>query len=371
MTPLAVPELAPLEVTSRLHRLRTRFADAGIDAVVITNLTNVRYLTGFTGSAAVLALTQDAALLTTDGRYRTQAAEQMAGAGTETTIELLIGGVDAQRDALGALLAEGVVGLEADSVTWAQATGWEERLGRSLVATSNLVEALREVKDAGEIARMAHAAAIADAALRSVIGELGSGLSEGAFAMLLDSAMRGFGAESSSFDTIVASGENSAKPHHHPGERIIKVGDPVVLDFGATFEGYRSDMTRTVVVGGPPTGELAQIFDIVATAQRAGAQAVRPGATTADVDATCRDLITSAGYGERFEHSTGHGIGLDIHEMPWVSSQGTATLETGVVVTVEPGVYVAGVGGVRIEDTLVVTHDGAEPLTRFTKDFVA
>jgi Xaa-Pro aminopeptidase len=152
---------------------------------------------------------------------------------------------------------------------------------------------------------------------------------------------------------------------------MIHRGDPVVLDFGATFEGYRSDMTRTVVVGGPPEGELAQIFDVVAAAQRAGAQAVRPGVNTADVDATCRDLITDAGYGERFEHSTGHGIGLDIHEMPWVSSQGTAILEPGVVVTVEPGVYVAGIGGVRIEDTLVVTPNGAEPLTRFTKDFVA
>ena len=371
MGPLAVPVLAPLEVASRLAKLRARFEGAGIDGLVISNLTNVRYLSGFTGSAAVLAITSDAALLTTDGRYRTQAAEQMAAAGTAGTIELEIGGVEAQRAALGSLLANGAVGLEADSVTWNQATGWEERLGRSLVATSNLVESLREVKDAGEIARMAHAAAIADAALESVIGQIGSGLSEEAFALALDSAMREFGAESSSFETIVASGENSAKPHHHPGSRVIVPGDPVVLDFGATFEGYRSDMTRTVVVGGPPEGELAQIFEVVAAAQRAGAHAVRPGTSIADVDATCRDLIGEAGYAERFEHSTGHGIGLDIHEMPWVSAQGTAILEPGVVVTVEPGVYVAGVGGVRIEDTLVVTDDGAEPLTRFTKDFVA
>ena len=331
MAPLRVPELAPLEVAARLPRLRQRFEAAEVDALVVTNLTNVRYLTGFTGSAAVLAITAEGALLTTDGRYRTQSAEQLTAAGMQGAIDLCIGGVDVQRDALGGLLATGVVGLEADSVTWAQATGWEERLGRSLVATSGVVEALRQVKDAGELARMGHAAAIADAALRDVLSNLGApGMTEEGFAHLLDSRIRELGAEGNSFETIVASGENSAKPHHHPGSREIRQGDPVVLDFGALFEGYCSDMTRTF-----------------------------------------RTLITDAGYGERFEHSTGHGIGLDVHEMPWVSTQGTAILEPGVVVTVEPGVYVAGIGGVRIEDTLVITTDGAEPLTKFTKDVAA
>ena len=372
MAPLRVPALAPLEVAPRLDRLRQHFAASEIDALVVTNLTNVRYLTGFTGSAAVLAVTADGALLTTDGRYRTQAAEQMAAAEVESAVELCIGGVEVQREALGALLARGTVGLEADSVTWNQATGWQERLGRSLVATTGVVEALREVKDPGEIARMIHAAAIADAALGEVLSQLGApGMTEEGFALLLDSRIRELGAAGNSFDTIVAAGENSAKPHHRPGPREIRHGDPVVLDFGAIFEGYCSDMTRTFVVGGEPTGELAEIWSVVAAANAAGEAALRPGVSTSAIDEICRNLITEAGYGERFEHSTGHGVGLDIHEIPWVSSQGTAILEPGVVVTVEPGVYVAGVGGVRIEDTLVITTDGAEPLTKFTKDVAA
>jgi Xaa-Pro aminopeptidase len=152
---------------------------------------------------------------------------------------------------------------------------------------------------------------------------------------------------------------------------VIAVGDPVVVDFGATFEGYRSDMTRTFVVGGEPQGALKDIFDLVSSSQAAGVAAVKPGASAASIDDVCRSIIANGGMAERFEHSTGHGVGLDIHELPWVSSQGTAILEAGAVVTVEPGVYVAGVGGVRIEDTLVVTPEGAEALTRFTKEVVA
>jgi Xaa-Pro aminopeptidase len=371
MAPLPVPTLAPLEFAGRLERLRSALGRAGVDSLVVTNLTNVRYLSGFAGSAAVLAVTPEHAVLTTDGRYRTQAAEQLAGAGVAEAIELVIGGVEAQREALAALLGRGDVGLEADSVTWTQATSWQERLGRELVATSGVVEELRQVKDAGELDRIRHAAAIADAALAGVLGELGSGLSEEAFGRLLDAAMFDLGAEGLSFETIVASGENSAKPHHHPGPRRIEHGDPVVVDFGAAFEGYRSDMTRTFVVGAEPTGELAEIFSVVARAQAAGTASVHPSMVAGEVDQVCRELIVEAGYGEQFEHSTGHGIGLDVHEPPWVASQGTAILEPGVVLTVEPGIYVAGIGGVRIEDTLVVTEVGAEPLTHFPKDPVA
>jgi len=376
MSTMPVPELTPLSVAPRLERLRARFAGSNIDGLLVTNLTNVRYLTGFAGSAGMLAVTSDRAILVTDGRYRTQSAEQMAAAGVSNTIDLAIGGGDAQRDELLRVLGSAErVGLEADSVTWAQAETWRDRLGRDLVASSGVVEGLREVKDAGEIDRMRHAAAIADAALREVLPALGatasSPLTEEAFALMLDSQMRRFGAESVAFETIVAAGENSAKPHHHPGSRVIAQGDPVVIDFGATFDGYRSDMTRTFVIGGEPEGQLAEIFATVAASQAAGVRAVQPGANAAAVDGVCRDLIHDAGYGDYFEHSTGHGVGLDIHEAPWVSSLGTAILEPGVVVTVEPGVYVAGVGGVRIEDTLVVTSDGAEALTKFTKDIAA
>ena len=376
MSALEPPALAALDVAGRLGRLRSRLVEQELDALLVTNLTNVRYLTGFTGSAGVVVVTPERVLLTTDGRYRTQSAEQLAAVGVDQQVELVVAGGDEQHAAITSLLeGAGRIGLEAGDVTWAQATAWGERLERELVATSGVVEALREVKDAGELDRMRHAARIADEALAEVVHLLAetdrSPITEEAFALALDGAIRRLGAESTSFETIVASGENSAKPHHHPGSRVIGVGEPVVLDFGATFEGYRSDMTRTLVVGGEPTGELAEIYDVVSRAQAAGARSVRPGAICSEIDAVCRDLITEAGYGERFEHSTGHGVGLDIHEAPWVAARGEAILEPGVVVTVEPGVYVAGVGGVRIEDTLVVTADGAEPLTRFTKDVVA
>jgi Xaa-Pro aminopeptidase len=371
--------LPDLEVASRLARLRATLPGAEVDAIVVTTLANVRYLTGFTGSAGVVVVTESDALLTTDGRYRTQSAEQLAAAGVADAVTIQIGDAQTQRDAVRALLtaAAARIGLEADNVTWSSQRRWQELLEEagSLVPTTGVVEALREVKDAGEIARMGRAAAIADAALVEVLplfGEAGTRtVTELEFALALDTAMRRGGAEDRAFDTIVAAGPNSAKPHHQPTSRPIRVGDAVVVDFGATFEGYRSDMTRTFCIGGEPTGELARVFAVVADSQAQGVAAVAPGAAARDVDQVCRDVIAQAGWAERFEHGTGHGVGLDIHESPTVSPLGTAILAPGVVVTVEPGVYLPGIGGVRIEDTLVVTEDGSRPLTTFTKDVAA
>jgi Xaa-Pro aminopeptidase len=373
-------DMPALEVATRLERLRETLADAEVDALVVTTLPNVRYLTGFTGSAGVVVVTEKGAVLTTDGRYRTQSAEQLARAAVDSLVTITIGDAQSQRDAVRAALADagaGRIGLEADNVTWSSQRRWAELLEDtgSLVPTTGVVEALRQVKDAGEIARMARAAAIADSALREVLplfGEAGRrSVTELEFALALDTAMRRGGAEDRAFDTIVAAGPNSAKPHHQPTERAIAPGDPVVVDFGATFEGYRSDMTRTFCIGGEPEGELARIFAVVTESQAKGVAAVGPGAAARDVDQVCRDVIAEAGWAERFEHGTGHGVGLDIHEAPTVSPLGTAILAPGVVVTVEPGVYLPGVGGVRIEDTLVVTEDGSRPLTTFTKDVAA
>ncbi len=337
---------------------------------MVTTLPNIRYLTGFSGSAGVLTVSRQRALLTTDGRYRTQSAEQLEGAGAAAQVEIEIGPVAAQRKAaLDVLTLQARIGLEADNITWSGQRVWADLVDHDhLVPTSNAVEALRERKDAAEIARMERAAAIADAALFEVLPLMSQGVTEEHFALELDTAMRRGGAESTAFDTIVAAGENSAKPHHHPGGRRIAQGDPVVVDFGATFEGYRSDMTRTFCVDRDPEGELARIFEVVQTSQAAGAQAVRPGISAKEVDDVCRQIISEAGWADRFEHGTGHGVGLDIHEAPTVSQLGTAILAPGFVVTVEPGVYVPGHGGVRVEDTLVVTEDGARPLTQFTKD---
>ena len=398
--PYAAPatQLPPITVTGRLDRLRAAFDEHEVDALIVTTLANIRYLTGFSGSAGILTVTRDRALLTTDGRYRTQSAEQLEKAGAAAQVDIVIGPAAEQRKAAqGLLTSHARIGLEADSVTWSAQRSWAELLtGASasadssadadgsasadidavpatpatslLVPTTNAVEALRERKDAAEIARMERAAAIADAALFEVLPLMTQGVTEEHFALELDTAMRRGGAESTAFDTIVAAGENSAKPHHHPGPRRINVGDPVVVDFGATFEGYRSDMTRTFCVGVDPEGELARIFEVVRTSQAAGAAAVRPGISAKEVDDVCRAVIAEAGWADRFEHGTGHGVGLDIHEAPTVSQLGTAILAPGFVVTVEPGVYVPGHGGVRVEDTLVVTEDGARPLTRFTKD---
>ncbi len=364
LQPLA--PLAPMSVAGRLAALRARFD--GIDALVVTTLPNVRYLTGFTGSAGILVVTPDAALLTTDGRYRTQSAEQVAEA--EAEVDIAIGGVADQRARAHDFLARAArVGLEADNISWAGQRIWADLLGGAeLVPTSNAVEALREVKDAAEIARMQRAAAIADAALYEVLPLLSDNITEEHFALELDTAMRRGGAESTAFETIVAAGENSAKPHHRPGSRPVRQGDAVVVDFGATYEGYRSDMTRTFCVDAEPQGDMARVFEIVARSQAAGAAAVRPGIAAKEIDDICRDIISEAGWADRFEHGTGHGVGLDIHEAPTVSQLGTAILAPGFVVTVEPGVYLPGQGGVRVEDTLVVTEDGARALTNFTKD---
>ena len=367
----ATAPLPPIVVTGRLDRLRAAFDEHEVDALIVTTLPNVRYLTGFSGSAAVLVVTKDLSVLTTDGRYRTQSAEQLQAAGAPE-VEISIGTGVEQREAVRAALGSAGaarIGLEAGNVTWSGQRAWADVLsGDKLVPTANAVEALRERKDAAELARMERAAAIADAALFEVLPLMSQGITEEHFALELDTAMRRGGAEGTAFDTIVAAGENSAKPHHHPGSRRIKGGDPVVVDFGAMFEGYRSDMTRTFCVDAEPEGELARIFSVVRTSQAAGAAAVRPGIAAKDVDDVCRQIIADAGWAERFEHGTGHGVGLDIHEAPTVSQLGTAILAPGFVVTVEPGVYVPGHGGVRVEDTLVVTEDGARPLTHFTKD---
>jgi Xaa-Pro aminopeptidase len=362
----------PLEVSGRIDRLRLCLEETGADAMLVTNLVNVRYLTGFTGSAAELLVGPQDALLVTDGRYRTQAAEQLAAAGVDGAVELSIGRVQAQREAVAAASRSwGVqrVALEAENVTWGAKRRIADLLSPAeLVATDGVVERLRIAKDPGEVDRIRRAAAIADAALSEVLEMLGTGRTEAEVALALDTAMRRLGAEDRAFDTIVASGPNAAKPHARPSQRPIRVGDPVVIDFGAVCDGYRSDMTRTFCVGGEPKGDLARVFEVVGEAQAAGVAAVRAGVGAADVDRACRDIVAAAGWASAFEHGTGHGVGLDIHEAPAVAEGSTAILAPGFVVTVEPGVYLPGVGGVRIEDTVVVTQDGCTPLTAFSKE---
>lgn len=361
-------ELPPMDTASRADALRKAMQAAEVDVVLVTELANVRYLTGFTGSAGRLVVTPDVLTFVTDGRYGQQSEAQLADAGVKATIE--VSGGPGQRDAIVAAVSAATgtrLGLEASSVTWAaQRTYAEWFEGHELVPTTGLVEGLRLVKDPGEIARIEVACGIADAALDQVRHRLGEGPTEVEFAMELDSTMRRLGADDLSFETIVAAGPNGARPHHHPSERTIAEGDLVVIDFGALVDGYHSDMTRTVMVGEwTPTQE--RMFEVVREAQAAGVAAVAAGVQTEQVDGACRSVITEAGWGDAFLHSTGHGVGLDIHEAPSVAATASTELVEGHVVTVEPGVYLPEHGGVRIEDTVVVTADGCRTLTLATK----
>ncbi|MGH9277673.1 MAG: M24 family metallopeptidase [Acidimicrobiales bacterium] len=360
-----------MEVAGRAARLREGLDAAGCDALLVTRLVNLRYLTGFTGSAGLLLVLPDELVLVTDGRYRDQSAEELAAAGVDARIEVGTTGAS-QRETMGAA-ARGRprLGLEAESVTWGQQRrfGAEWFPGAELVPTSNLVEGLRRVKDPGEVDRMAAAAAAADAALDDVRATLAEGPTERELALALDVAMRRHGATGPSFDTIVASGPNGAKPHHRPTDRRIEAGELVVLDFGAIVDGYCSDMTRTVCVGEPPA-TARRMVEVVGDSQQAGVAAVRAGAEVGAVDGACRQVITDAGWGDAFLHPTGHGVGLEIHEGPRLAAGSTDTLRAGDVVTVEPGVYLPDVGGVRIEDTMVVEAQGCRVLTRSPKELV-
>lgn len=359
-------DFVAMDVAGRADRARARLASEGLDVLVVTSLTNVRYLTGFTGSAGLVVVTPDDLLLVTDGRYLEQAAEQISRSGASARLEITS---SAQREAVvGAVGSWPRVALEAEHVTWAAQRRYAQEWfdGRELVASTGIVEGLRRVKDAGELDRMQRAATIADDALESVRHRLLERPTELEFARELDAAMLARGAQRTSFETIVASGPNGARPHARPTDRAIVEGELVVLDFGCVVDGYCSDMTRTVAIG--EVDDVAkQMFEVVLAANLAGEAAMAPGVAASAVDAACRSLIAEAGWADAFSHGTGHGVGIDIHEAPRVAATSSDVLEVGNVITCEPGVYLPAHGGVRIEDTLVVTPEGSRPLNRTTK----
>lgn len=360
--------------SQRRDRLRARLQTSGLDALLVTDLVNVRYLSGFTGSNGALLVFADdrSPLLATDGRYRTQAAEQAPD--LEVAIERVLG-----RYLVGQAAAAGArkLGFESNVVT---VDGFDALTGElndrkaptELVKAAGTVEALREVKDAGEVALLRLACEAADAALTDLVarGGLRPGRTEREVSRELEALMLDHGADAISFETIVAAGPNSAIPHHRPTDAALAAGDFVKIDFGALVGGYHSDMTRTFVLG--KAADWQEIYQLVADSQRAGREALRAGADLRGVDAAARQVIADAGYGEQFSHSLGHGVGLEIHEAPGIGATSTGTLLGESVVTVEPGVYLPGRGGVRIEDTLVVPEEGRaqapELLTKFPKE---
>lgn len=356
--------LPAMVVGPRVDRVRRAIADTGIDSLVLTRLVNIRYLTGFTGSAAEMVVTSGDLLLVTDSRYAEQAREQLDLVGSEA--RLVIGSREVQLAAISEVAGRGRIGTE-DRTPWSRVLELEDELHGALEPVSGIVEAGRELKDAAELARIVEAARIADEALAVLLSHIGSGDSEKQLVRRLERTMEDLGADGVSFPTILASGPNAARPHARPGDRVPTEGDLVIVDFGAEVDGYRSDMTRTFVVGEPSVRE-GELIDVVTRAQAAGVEAAGPGVPTSEVDRACRDLIGEAGLADHFTHGTGHGVGLVIHEDPFLGRKTEGVLAPGHVVTVEPGVYLTGVGGVRVEDTLVVTADGAETLTHHPKD---
>ena len=356
---------------ARRSRAQDLVAASGAGAVLITSPPNVRYLTGLASSnAAVLIPAAGAAVLATDSRYAGAAARQCPDLElvTERVTEPALALLAASRGAA-------VLAFEAQEMTVERYAALAAVDGvPRLVPAGRLVEELRTVKDDAEIGLLRQACAITDAALAQVLPLIAPGITERDLAIALERAMTDHGADGLAFESIVASGPNGAIPHHSPGGRELATGDLVTIDCGARLGGYHADMTRTVAIG-EPAGWQREIYDLVAAAQLAGVAAAVPGAAAADVDAAARGLIAEAGYGDCFGHPLGHGVGLEVHEAPIIGHGRTGTLMDRVPVTVEPGVYLPGRGGVRIEDTLVARAGAgpagpAEILTMTTKELL-
>ncbi|GHF27953.1 X-Pro dipeptidase [Amycolatopsis deserti] len=357
---------------SRRDALRTVLNESGVDALLVTDLLNVRYLTGFTGSNAALLVHcagEDRTVFCTDGRYTTQAEHEVPD--LPRVIERESAAALLTR-AAGDAAAHRRTGFESQHVS-VEAHDAFARLaeGIELTRAPGLVEQLRLIKDETEIEALRMACAAADRALAGLLehGGIRPGRTELEVARDLENRMLDHGSSGPSFASIVAAGPNSAIPHHRPTGRPLRTGDFVKLDFGATVDGYHSDMTRTVVLGRPADWQ-EDLYELVRRAQETGLEAALAGQEVADVDLAARRVIEQGGHGEEFSHGLGHGVGLEVHEAPRLAKNVAGTLAVGMTVTVEPGVYLAGRGGVRIEDTLVVRDADPELLTLSSKELV-
>ena len=350
----------------RLKRLRTHLQAAGVDGLLITSDINRRYISGFTGSSGFVLITMKDAYLFSDFRYRTQAPMQAPaftfiehGANPIASIKQVAKQLNVLK-----------LAIEAHKLSVVQYEKYKAELtGIELVKSGEWIEQLRMVKDSSELAIMREAAQLADRTFIHMLDVLKPGITELEAALELEFFMRKNGASSTSFETIIASGERSALPHGVASDRVLRKDEFVKLDFGAYYDGYCSDITRTVMLG-TPTAKHREIYDIVLKAQLATLEGIRPGMTGKEADAIARDIIKAHGYGDHFGHGTGHALGMEIHESPRLSVTGDIVLEPGMTVTVEPGIYIPGFGGVRIEDDVVITDSGVEILTQATKDFI-
>ncbi|MFU1794713.1 M24 family metallopeptidase [Paenibacillus azoreducens] len=349
----------------RVLKLREAMQQKNVEALFVTSAINRRYLTGFTGSSGYVLITMNDAYLLTDFRYMTQATQQAK----DFQVVEHVQGVSAAVKELLASAKIDKLAFEQDDVSFAAYSTYAEQLKPiGLVPVSGLVEQLRMFKDAEELKIMQRAADLADETFKHLLGFVKTGMTEREVDLEMEFFMRRHGATSSSFDTIVASGERSAMPHGVASERVIAGNELITFDFGALLDGYCSDLTRTIAVG-KPDPKLKEIYDIVLEAQLHALEHIKPGMTGREADALARDIIAKYGYGDQFGHSTGHGLGMEVHENPRLSKVSDDILKPGMVVTVEPGIYLSGLGGVRIEDDIVITETGITILTHSSKEF--
>lgn len=350
---------------TRLENLRKNMQSENLEAILITSSSNLRYMTQFTGTAGIALVTCAHAIFITDFRYTEQAREQAKQYEVVEHKGNILEELAKQMECLNVKR----LGFEQEFVTYYTYEMYKEKLPVELIPVSNIIEKLRLIKDESEIQILKEAAKIADDAFDHILTYIKPGIREREIANELEFFMRKQGATSSSFDIIVASGTRSALPHGVATDKLIEKGDFVTLDYGAYYKGYCSDITRTVAVG-DPGNKLKEIYLIVLEAQKLGVEKIKAGMSGKEADAIPRNYIRNKGYGDYFGHSTGHGIGLDIHEGPTLSTRNEKLLEPGMVVTVEPGIYLSGIGGVRIEDDLLLTENGNERLTHAPKDLI-
>jgi Xaa-Pro aminopeptidase len=357
------------DIPARVRRVRAELEQRQLDALLVSQPENRRYLSGFTGSAGFLIVSQRETFLLSDFRYMTQGPQQapeyefvkIERGFPKAGLKEMLGRVTGRR-----------IGFEAADMTVAGHNAWLEGVKDSglpveLVPTEDVVEGLRAIKDEGELAVIAEAVRIVDDAWAKLCGVFKPGLTEKDVAWRLEQLVREEGAEALSFPTIIASGPNAAKPHHGVSDREIRSGEPIVCDFGAKYQGYCSDITRTVCIG-QPDGRFNEIYRLVLEAQLTAEKRILPGIQAKTGDQYARDVITRAGYGDQFGHGLGHGVGLEVHEAPGMGPTGELELAPAMTVTVEPGVYLPDWGGVRIEDLCFVRHNGLEVVNRASKD---
>ncbi len=366
LTPPAGTRLsAPATPAERRAAVRERIGGADLNALIVLDLADIRYLSGFTGSAGLLVLLADGEdAFFTDFRYQTQVAEEV-----DPAIEVRIADESLLKVCCELLAGRGAsrVGFEREQLTYRAWSEWSERESPALVPVEEWIEQLRMIKSAPEIAAIRMACGIADETFQRMLEEVRLGITERELAARLDLELAARGAERASFETIVAFGERSALPHARPGPRKLRRGDVILFDFGAVADGYVSDITRTVAYG-EPAAEMREVYALVLDAQGAAIDGIRAGMTGREADRLAREVIEAAGHGPHFGHSLGHGIGLEVHEAPRLGRKSEDRLEAGMTVTIEPGVYLDGVGGVRIEDDALVGETGMELLTSAPKD---